>query len=63
MGQTPPPPVDRLTDRCKNITLPQTSFAGGKNFAKEWVEYPFAAIPANVNANTNIQCEQRSVHT
>ena len=23
-----PPPVDRMTDRCKNITLPQTSFAG-----------------------------------
>ena len=26
-----PPPVNRITDRCKNITLPQTSFAGGKN--------------------------------
>ena len=29
---TPPghacPPVNRMTDRCKNITLPQTSFAG-----------------------------------
>ena len=25
------PPVKRMTDRCKNITLPQTSFAGGKN--------------------------------
>ena len=25
-----PPPVDRMTDTCKNITLPQTSFAGGK---------------------------------
>ena len=25
------PPVDRMTDRCKHITLPQTSFAGGKN--------------------------------
>ena len=23
------PPVNRITDRCKNITLPQTSFAGG----------------------------------
>ena len=22
-----PPPVDRMTDRCKHITLPQTSFA------------------------------------
>ena len=27
MGQTPP--VNRTTDKCKNITLPQTSFAGG----------------------------------
>ena len=24
-------PVNRMTDRCKNITLPQTSFAGGNN--------------------------------
>ena len=28
------PPVNRMTDRCKNITLPQTSFAGGN---KSWV--------------------------
>ena len=25
------PPVNRMTNRCKNITLPQTSFAGGNN--------------------------------
>ena len=25
------PPLNRTTDRCKNITLPQTSFVGGKN--------------------------------
>ena len=25
-----PPPVNRMTDTCENITLPQTSFAGGK---------------------------------
>ena len=24
-----PPPVNRMTNRCKNITLPQTSFVGG----------------------------------
>ena len=24
------PAVNRMRDRCKNITLPQTSFAGGK---------------------------------
>ena len=30
-GIPPPPPLmNRMTDRCKNITLPQTSFAGGK---------------------------------
>ena len=23
------PPVNRMTDACENITLPQTSFAGG----------------------------------
>ena len=28
---TPPSPVDRQTDRCKNITSPQTSFADGSN--------------------------------
>ena len=29
-----PAPVNRMTDRCKNITLPQTLFAGGKNWTK-----------------------------
>ena len=28
-GRPPPSPVDRMTDASKNITLPQTSFAGG----------------------------------
>ena len=33
MGQTPPPLwTEWLTDRYKNITLPQTLFAGSKNF-------------------------------
>ena len=35
LDQTPPeqtsPPVNRMTNRCKNITLLQTSFAGGNN--------------------------------
>ena len=30
-GMHAPPPVNRMTDACENITLPQTSFAGGKN--------------------------------
>ena len=29
LRQTPPPTVNRMTDACENITLPQTSFAGG----------------------------------
>ena len=28
------PPLNRMTDACENITLPQTSFAGGKNAFK-----------------------------
>ena len=27
----PLPPVNRMTSRCKNITLPQTSIGGGNN--------------------------------
>ena len=30
-GQVLPPTVDRMTHAYENITLPQTSFAGGKN--------------------------------
>ena len=30
-----PLPVNRMTDTCENITLPQTSFAGGKKFKHE----------------------------
>ena len=30
-AQVLPPPVNRMTDGCKNITLPQTWFAGCKN--------------------------------
>ena len=27
------PPVNRMTDACENITLPQTSFAGGNYYS------------------------------
>ena len=33
-GRYPPPPRNRITDRCKNMISPQTSFAGGKNRAQ-----------------------------
>ena len=36
------PPVNRMTDRCKNITLPQTSFVGGNE--RNWTD------------NANITC-------
>ena len=29
-----------------------------ENFTKEWVEYPFFAIPANANDIAHTQCEQ-----
>ena len=28
-----------------------------KDFAKEWVQYPFLAMPANANVIANAQCE------
>ena len=31
LGYTPPLSVNRVTERCKNITLSQTLFAGGKH--------------------------------
>ena len=31
-----PPPVNRMTHRCKNITLPQTLFAGGNKQSYGW---------------------------
>ena len=37
-GKPPPSPtVIRMTDRCKNITLPQTSFAGGNEQWQVWL--------------------------
>ena len=30
------PPVNRMTDACENITLPQTSFAGGNKKDSIW---------------------------
>ena len=32
------PPVNRMTYRCKNITLPQTSFAGGNKYDTDFTE-------------------------
>ena len=35
--QGDPLPVNRMINRCKNITLPQTSFARGKNAGCKFV--------------------------
>ena len=37
------PPVNRMTNWCKNITLPQTSFVGGKNTHTQVQHYAFSA--------------------
>ena len=34
------------------------SVSDAKNFTKEWVEYPFLAMPANANSIANAQCER-----
>ena len=35
LHQVPPPPVDRVTDRCKHITLPQTGVRIQKTFLRK----------------------------
>ena len=39
-----PPCPHEQTDRCKNITLPKTSFAGGNNARDNKVSWPLAKI-------------------
>ena len=34
-GHAHPPSVNRMTNRCKNITLPQTSFAGDNKIKRK----------------------------
>ena len=51
--QRPPPPMDRMTEMCKNITLSQTLFAGSKNglrlsLAEADAENPHDAKQVNV---------------
>ena len=47
------PPVNRMTDTCKNITLPQTSFAGGNNkrLPKGLTNYSIFSIVEHVSTN------------
>ena len=54
----PPPPVNRMKHRCKNITLPQTSFMGGnKSFrSKNFVacEHSFTKYYRSGTLNSNM---------
>ena len=47
-----PPPVNRMTDNCKNITLPQTSVAGGNKLTdmiqKKMLEYQLHHIDIKI---------------
>ena len=49
-----PPSSNRMTDRCKNITLPQTSFAGGKNDLISVGVFWMGAAPIPDDKNTHI---------
>ena len=56
------PPVNRMTDRCKNITLSQTSFAGGKNFVlKPSLRYLQTFFDAFVRDNETFGIEPRQL--
>ena len=46
------PTVTRMTHMCKNITLPQTSFVGGKN-----INVP-EALPQNLEAPLVVICSE-----
>ena len=41
---TDPSPVNRMTQRCKNITFPQTSFAGGNNIKVQTINNNYFQI-------------------
>ena len=51
------PPVNRMTDRCKNITLLQTSFAGGNNASQfSPVQVP---VPFKLRLNKPLLCQPK----
>ena len=69
------PPVNRMTNRCKNITLPQTSFAGGKNYFGACIalngenppkliriQYVICRVICAVEQSTNCTCSLISLH-
>ena len=55
-----PPPVNRMTNRCKNITLPQTSFAGGKNKLAQSTSLPLCSR-STVKMQIAIQTKRKTL--
>ena len=56
------PPVNRMTDRCKNITLPQTSFVGGNE--RNWtdnVNITCSILPGKAKVKVLILCHPEQV--
>ena len=65
---TPPAPVNRMTHRCKNITLPQTSFAGSKYILmyENWERWKTAKIDLQnciINSCVHVKIHMHQYHT
>ena len=52
--------MNRMIDRCKNITLPQTSFAGGNN--KNQLEQKVHGSKGSAAMPIGIHCMQAMEH-
>ena len=61
LRQIPTHPVNRITDTCKNITLPQTSFTGGNKltslFWNPMCISPRTEILMNVDKSCKLSCD------
>ena len=54
------PPVNRMTDACENITLPQTSFAGGnKSIYPQEVSSRKLGIQTVPEDDCSLECKQQ----
>ena len=57
------PPVNRMADRCKNITLLQTSFAGGNKLTLNCFQEFFRNINAAIETLQHLLTWVTSQHT
>ena len=58
--RTHPSPVNRMTDMCKNITLPQTLFADGKNASSPNSTQPKNSLHLKSSESTCLFCSPMS---